>query len=400
MSSATVFNFFAPCPRGLEIVLEAELSQLGASAVQAKNGGVQFRGDWRTCFQANIGSRIASRILWQVAQKSYRSEQDLYDIAYAQPWSNWFSTEHTIRVNLTAKRCPLRSLDFITLKIKDAICDQFRKKTKKRPSVNTIQPDIRIHGFLDDKQCTLYLDTSGDALFKRGYRTANGEAPIRENLAAGILSLAGWEPGMPLIDPMCGSGTFLLEAAQIALNIAPGAKRHFAFEKFQHFDKILWNEIKETVLAAQHALSPQPIFGSDLYGYALSDAQANLDAAGFTDLVTLKQANFLEISAPAPQGILVTNLPYGVRIGELQSLSDLYPKLGDVLKNKFDGWNAYLFSADPALPKSIRLSASRRTPLFNGALECRLLEYKIIAGSMRKPKTKQNTPEEPTSKVD
>lgn len=398
--STDLHQFFAPCPRGLENVLADELSQLGASAVQAKNGGVQFQGDWRTCLQANMGSRIASRILWQIVQKPYRNEQDLYDLAYAQPWSDWFSPEHTIRVNLAAKKCPLRSLDFITLRIKDAVCDHFRKKTKKRPSIDTVQPDIRIHGFLDAKHCTLYLDTSGDALFKRGYRTANGNAPIRENLAAGILSLTGWQPGTPLIDPMCGSGTFLLEATQIALNIAPGLKRHFAFEKFKHLDNTLWQDIKEKAHAAQHTFSPQPIFGSDLYGYALADAQTNLDAAGFTDIVTLKQANILEISTPAPQGILVTNLPYGVRIGELESLSDLYPKLGDVLKNKFNGWNAYLFSADPELPKSIRLSASRRTPLFNGALECRLLEYKMIAGSMRKPKTKQNTPEKPTSHID
>lgn len=384
--STALFHFFAPCPRGLESVLATELSQLGASSVQPQNGGIQFQGNWHTCFQANINSRIASRILYQVARGAYRTEQDLYDLAYAQPWSNWFPTECTMRVNLTAKKCPLRSLDFITLKIKDAICDQFRKTTHKRPSINTVQPDIRIHAFLDDKQCTLYLDTSGDALFKRGYRVANGVAPIRENLAAGILSLAGWKPGIPLIDPMCGSGTFLLEAAQIALNIAPGSKRHFAFEKFHNFDKILWDQIKETTLAAQQALSPLPIYGSDLYGHALADTQANLSTAGFTDLITLKQANVLEISAPASQGIWVTNPPYGVRIGELQSLSDLYSKLGDVLKNKFDGWNAYLFSADPALPKSIRLSASRRTPLFNGALECRLFEYKIIAGSMRKSK--------------
>jgi 23S rRNA (guanine2445-N2)-methyltransferase len=376
--------FFAPCPRGLESALATELETIGAESVKASNGGVQFQGNWQTGYRANLESRIASRILWQIARKSYLNEQDIYNTAYALPWNDWFSPELTIRVNLAAIKCPLRSLDFITLKIKDAVCDKFRKITSKRPSIDTVQPDIRIHGFVDAKTFTLYLDTSGDALFKRGYRKASGEAPLRENLAAGILHLSGWQPGTPLLDPMCGSGTFLLEAAQMALNIAPGSKRNFAFEKFKQFDQPLWQQLKEKAISAQQPPSPQPIYGSDLYGYALADAQTNVAAAGLQDVVHLKQANVLEISAPAPNGILVTNPPYGVRIGELETLIDFYPKLGDTLKKSFSGWNAYIFSADPALPKTIRLSASRRTPLFNGALECRLFEYKMKAGSMRK----------------
>ncbi len=365
-------------------MLATELETIGATSVNVSNGGVQFQGNWQTCYQANLQSRIASRILWQIASNSYVNEQDIYDTAYALPWNEWFSPELTIRVNLAAIKCPLRSLNFITLKIKDAVCDKFRKITSKRPSIDTVQPDIRIHGFLEAQKFTLYLDTSGDALFKRGYRKASAEAPLRENLAAGILSLSGWQPGTPLLDPMCGSGTFLLEAAQISLNIAPGCKRNFAFEKFKQFDQTLWRQLKEKSIAAQQQPSPQPIYGSDLYGYALADAQTNVAAAGLQDVVHLKQANMLEITAPAPNGILVTNPPYGVRIGELETLTDFYPNLGNALKKNFTGWNAYILSADPALPKTIRLSASRRTPLFNGALECRLLEYKMQAGSMRK----------------
>lgn len=378
--------FFAPCPRGLEPILGTELEQLGAVSVQGRDGGVQFQGDWRICYRANLESRIASRILWRVARRPYMSEADLYNTTYALPWNEWFNPELTIRVNIAASKCPLPSLDFVTLRIKDAVCDKFREITARRPSVDTALPDIRIHGFLDAREFSLYLDTSGDALFKRGLRQNAGKAPIRENLAAGILYLTGWQPGTPLLDPMCGSGTFLLEAVQMSLDIAPGLGRSFAFERLDGFDKELWSRLKEAAIVRQKPKTLLPIFGSDLYGDVLADARANLSTAGFAEIVTLKQANVLEISAPAPSGFLITNPPYGVRIGEQQKLTEVYPKLGDVLKKKFSGWKAYIFTADPLLPKLIRLAASRRIPLFNGALECRLLEYKMVAGGMRRVK--------------
>jgi len=379
-------QFFAPCPRGLETVLADELIAMRAIAVQATSGGVHFQGNWLTCYHANLHSRIASRILWQVAKKPYRNEQDIYDTTTTLPWSEWFTPDLTIRVNLAAIQCPLRSLEYITLKIKDAVCDKFRRTSGKRPNINTVAPDIRIHGFLDAQQFTLYLDTSGEALFKRGYRKNSGNAPLRENLAAGILHLSGWQPGIPLLDPMCGSGTFLIEAAEMTFNIAPGLRRHFAFEHFKQFDQPQWQQLKDQASSARLPATQIPVYGSDLYGYSLADARINLEAAGLLEAVHLKQASALEISAPQSQGILVTNPPYGVRIGEAGLLAEFYPKLGNVLKNKFMGWNAYIFTADPSLAKTIRLKASRRIPLFNGALECRLLEYKIIAGSMRTKK--------------
>jgi putative N6-adenine-specific DNA methylase len=388
----TLRYFFAPCPRGLESVLVTELEQLGASLVSARDGGVQFQGDWDVCYRANLESRIASRILWRVAEQPYSRETDVYEAARALPWEEWFSPALTIRVNLAAIKCPLRSLDFVTLKIKDAVCDKFRETAGRRPSVDTGQPDIRIHGFLNARKFSLYVDTSGDALFKRGLRKNAGEAPIRENLAAGILSLAGWQPGIPLLDPMCGSGTFLLEAAQIALDIAPGSGRAFAFEKLKPFKKAQWDHLKEAALARQKPKTAQPIFGSDLYGDVIALARANLAAAGFSEVVTLKQANFLETSAPASSGFLVTNPPYGVRIGEQHELAEFYPELGDVLKKKFSGWTAYIVTADPLLPKLLRLTPSRRIPLFNGALECRLLGYKMVAGGMRKVKKASAVP--------
>jgi putative N6-adenine-specific DNA methylase len=376
--------FFAPCPRGLESALVIELQRLGATSVKEDDGGAGFGGSWETCYRANLESRIASRILWRVASGSYASEADVYKAALALPWHEWFTPSRTIRVNVAAIKCPLRSLDFVTLKIKDAVCDKFRQTGGSRPSVDTLQPDIRIHGFLDARKFSLYVDTSGEALFKRGLRKSAGEAPIRENLAAGILYLAGWKPGIPLLDPMCGSGTFLLEAAQISLDIAPGSGRGFAFEKLSEFDEQLWKQVKAAATDRQKLKTPQPIFGSDLYGDALSVARTNLSAAGFSEIVSLKQANVLEIAAPAPSGIIVTNPPYGRRMGGQQQMEDFYPRLGDVLKKKFSGWKAYIITADPLLPKRIRLAASRRIPLFNGALECRLLEYKMIAGGMRR----------------
>ena len=379
-------DFFAPCPRGLEAILSADLEALGAQQVRSAEGGVHFTGDWPLCYRANLENRIASRILWRVKETQYRTEQDIYQAVFDLHWQRWFDVTHTIRVNTTAIRCPLKSLEFITLKVKDAVCDRFRAHCNERPSVDTLDPDVRIHVFIEDNRLMLYLDTSGDALFKRGVRSHTNIAPLRENLAAGILRLMKWQPGTPLLDPMCGSGTFLIEAAQMSLNIQPGIARGFAFEKLKNFDAAKWTGMREQAIAAQLPAKPLELYGSDLYGDALKAASRNLEEAGLSECVQLKQANILEISAPADHGMLVANLPYGERMGELDELAELYPKLGDALKKKFGGWTAYLFTADKAILKLMRLSPSRRIPLFNGAIECRLLEYKIVAGSNR-PRT-------------
>ena len=376
-------KFFSPCPRGLETMLANELNTLGAQEVRTTDGGVHFTGPFLLSYRVNLHSRIASRVLWRVAIAHYRNEQDIFDTAYALPWNDWFDTSHTIRVNMTAIKCPLKSLDFATLKIKDAVCDKFRALTGERPNVDTHTPDVRIHAFLESSHMTLYVDTSGDALFKRGVRQYTNVAPLRENLAAGILLLTGWRPGVPLLDPMCGSGTFLIEAALMSLNIAPGISRSFAFEKLKGFDSAAWSNMRSQAKVAQKPVGTLPIFGSDLYGDELKAAHLNLENAGLLEAVSLNQANVLEISAPADHGVLVANLPYGERMGDLEELQEMYPKLGDVLKKKFGGWNAYLFTSDLRMPKFIRLSVSRRTLLFNGAIECRLFEYKMVAGSNR-----------------
>jgi len=388
MSPQANAKLFAPCPRGLENALATELAGLGAGAVQTVAGGVAFEGDTGLIYRANLESRIATRILLRLFSVAYRSEEDIYRASVDFDWLQRFDVARSIRVYLTAQRCPLKSLDFLTLRIKDAVCDRFRSAVGSRPNVDTRAPEVRIHAFLDATQFTLYLDTSGEPLFKRGARAAQGEAPIKENLAAGILRLAEWQPGTTLLDPMCGGGTFLVEAAQIALDIAPGIARGFGFERLKDFDAALWQRLRAEAEARRKPPVPLPIYGSELYGDTLKLARANLQAAGLEDAVQLKQANALEISAPAGTGVLVTNPPYGERMGEQQELAEFYPKFGDALKQKFAGWNCYILSADMNLPKLIKLRVSRRTPLFNGALECRLFEYKIVAGSMRGPKTR------------
>ncbi|MFC7418396.1 class I SAM-dependent RNA methyltransferase [Iodobacter arcticus] len=383
-----VFHFFAPCPRGLEGPLVAELEALGADQIKATDGGVGFAGSWVLMYEANLQSRIASRILWRVAEKSWKTEDDLYAMARDLDWAEMFSVDCTIKVGVTAYRVPqIRSPEFVALRIKDGICDRFRLKGGKRPSVDTAEPDMRIQLYLTDRNATLYLDTSGDALFKRGYRIETGEAPMRENLAAGILALIGWTPAEALYDPMCGSATFLIEAAMIARKIAPGARREFAFQKMRLHSEEMW---QEQVAAAKAAETKEifPIYGSDVSTAAIAHAQANLDYARFDDTIHLKQLNAMDAKPPFDMpGVWISNPPYGVRLDEKEKLAALYPQWGDALKKRFSGWRAYFLTADMDITKHMGLKASKRTPLYNGGLECRLFEYIMISGGMRRKPT-------------
>ncbi len=353
-------------------------------------GGVAFAGDWPTCYRANLWSRIASRILWRVAELDYRNENDVYAAAKAVAWPEFFSVDRKIRVNVTAQKSPLKSLEFATLRVKDAVCDRFRDALGSRPDVDRASPDVRIHVFLEEKKGALYLDTSGEPLFKRGWRAEQGEAPLRENLAAGIVRLTGWQPGEPLLDPMCGGATLLVEAAAMARGRAPGAKRSFGFEKLEAFDSKKWEEVKSEKTKMEAA--EPPLFASDTDAQALKAARRNLAEAGVERWVKLEQSDVLQRSAPAPAGVMVMNPPYGERMGSVDELAAFYPKLGDALKKNFAGWRCYIFTADLRLPKLIRLEPSARTPLWNGALECRLYEFEMVAGPRRKAKPAPASP--------
>jgi putative N6-adenine-specific DNA methylase len=379
-----VESYFAPCPRGLETALADELERLGAGDIAPADGGVAFAGALELAYRANLESRLASRVLWRVGDGAYRDERDVYALAYGLDWPRWFRPDRTLRVDVAATRSPLKSLEFATLRIKDAVCDRHRAVAGRRPTVSKERPDVRVHAYLTADHATFYLDTSGEPLFKRGYRRETAEAPLRENLAAGLLRLASWQPSTPLLDPMCGSGTIAVEAALMALDIAPGLKRTFGFQKLAWYDGPTWQRIKQ---AAQRRAKPPALIGiyaSDDDASAIQRCGANLATAGATGAVTVERIDALARAAPAPTGVIVTNPPYGVRQVDAPALAAFYPRLGDALKQRFAGWTAYLFSGDPRLPKLIGLKASRRTPLFNGALECRLYEYRIVAGTARR----------------
>ncbi|MBL8473855.1 MAG: class I SAM-dependent RNA methyltransferase [Rhodocyclaceae bacterium] len=375
-------RFFCPCPRGLEPLLVEELSGLGAQAPKTFPGGVAFRGGWDICARVNLESRLATRVLWHVDSGLYRSEDDLYGLAYEQRWEDWFDPRQSMKVHVTAIKSPLKSLNFATLRVKDGVCDRFRNRMGARPSINTTDPSVRVHAFLGERELTLYLDTSGTPLYKRGYKFAKVEAPLKENLAAGILRIAGWTPDQPLFDPMCGSGTFLLEAAQIALDRAPGLGRRFALETSGPCPAKVWKAAREAAEARAQPARPLQIFGADIDADQLVRAEQNLAAAGLSEAVKLRCEDVLLGSPPAASGVMVANPPYGVRLGEAEQLLGFYRALGDALKKRYTGWRCLFLSSDTAFPKNMGLRTSRRVPLWNGALECRIYEYAIVAGKL------------------
>ncbi|HET7262212.1 MAG TPA: THUMP domain-containing protein [Casimicrobiaceae bacterium] len=378
-------RFFASCPRGLEAALARELAALDASDVVAAEGGVGFAGELTLALRANLESRIASRILWRVGAAPYRDERDLHAAARSIDWPQLFRPDRTLRVDVAATQSPLASLGFATLTIKDAVCDRFRDACGVRPSVDKRQPDVRVHAHLAGREATFYLDTSGEALFKRGWRKGHEIAPLRENLAAGLLALAQWKPGDPLLDPMCGSGTIAIEAALIAAGRAPGLARSFGFQKLAWYDGPTWQRIRQAARdrAAAAPAGEVSIFASDTSAAALERTHANLAAAEIAPFVSVERSDVLSRAAPAPAGLLLANPPYGVRLDDAERLAAFYPRLGDALKARFAGWRVCLFTGDLRLPRLIGLKPERRTPLWNGALECRLYTFRIVEGPMR-----------------
>ncbi|MEO8537456.1 MAG: THUMP domain-containing protein [Betaproteobacteria bacterium] len=377
-------QFFASCPRGLEAALGAELAAIGAVDVAPADGGVAFAGPVTLAYHANLESRVASRVLWRVGGGDYADERDLYALAQAIDWSRHFAPDRSLRVDLAATRSPLTSLEFATLRIKDAVCDRMRADHGVRPSIDKRTPDVRVFAHVTDRTATLYLDTSGEPLFKRGYRRDTDEAPLRENLAAGLLALANWTPDQPLLDPMCGGGTIATEAALLAADRAPGLARTFGFQKLVWFDGPAWQRIRQ---AAHDRVRPAPatpsIHASDIAEGGVGKTRSNLRNARVDAFVDVGRADVLERHAPVASGVLMSNPPYGVRMADEAAMAAFYPRLGDALKRHFGGWTAYLFTGDLRLAKLIGLKASRRTPLWNGAIECRLFAFGIVAGSMR-----------------
>lgn len=374
-------RFFAPCPRGLETVLAAELTSIGAGGVSTVDGGAGFTGPLELSCRVNLMSRIASRVLWRVGGGPYADEHALFALAKAIDWKKFFLPSRTLRVDIAATRSPLQSLEFATLRVKDAVCDRLRDDTGERPSIDKRAPDVRVHVHLTERDATIYLDTSGEPLFKRGYRRDAEEAPLRENLAAGVLALTGWTPETALLDPMCGSGTIAVEAAMIAADRAPGLTRTFGFQRLLWFNGPSWQRMKQT---ARDRIRPAPatpgIFASDIAAGAVAKTLVNLRAAHLDGWVETATADLLTRTAPVATGMLVANPPYGVRLSDQAQMAAFYPLLGDALKQRFAGWTAHFLTGDLRLPKLIHLKVARKVPLFNGALECRLFVFPLVAG--------------------
>jgi len=395
-------DLFLPCAQGVEPLLADECRRLlGEDArIVEQRGGVTVRGDEAAAMRLNLESRLAQRVLWPLAHGPYRHELELYELARTVDWTAWITPRQTLRVDTTAQRSPLKSLNFATLRIKDAVCDVVREASGERPSVDTRHPDLPLALHLTATHATLYADTSGEALFKRGWRDAGaqkGEAPLKETLAAAMLAAAGWQGRVedgPLLDPCCGAGTIAIEAAQIACGIAPGLNRRFAFECLAPWRTHLpaWREMVAAARARVHP-SAVPIYAGDVSFRMTDFATRNAERAGVKGAIEFKTADALQRMPPAPAGTMVLNPPYGERIEAKGSgrqaiesggsPAEFFAALAAHWKRQYAGWTAWVLTPEMKLPSQMRLKESRRVPLWNGPIECRLFRFDMVAGSAR-----------------
>ncbi|MRR55961.1 MAG: RNA methyltransferase [Deltaproteobacteria bacterium] len=371
-------DFFATAAKGVEEVLAAEIKSLGVQAVTLEKGGVRFKGDMKDCYRANLWLRTAHRVLVTVAEFACETPQQLYDGVRAISWQQYLTPDLTLAVSCNLRDSKITHSGFAALKAKDAIVDSLRDSCGRRPNVDSRSPDLQVNLHLVRNYCTVSLDSSGSSLDKRGYRLDRKEAPLRESLAAAIIDLSGWDGNVPLVDPMCGSGTIPVEAALKASRRAPGLTRAgFGFQRWMSFDPETWSVVlKEAQEQVEETLSV-PILGSDLSVGALDVARKNADRAGVGNLVTFSRAGIGEGVSPASPGILLCNPPYGIRLGDEEALRILYKKLGDTLKKFYSGYTAFVLCGNPSLASCIGLRPARRIVLFNGAIECRLLRYEL-----------------------
>ena len=425
---------FLSCPSGVEPLLAAEAAPLLADLplrVQAARGGVEVLPEQpprqltdlgfdfdnplaqhmiTAALRLNLHSRLAQRVLWRVALGPYTTEDHLYALARGIEWRDWITANNTLRVDVTSRQSPLRSLQFAALRIKDAVCDHLREYTGERPNVDTRHPDLNLYLHLDGEVAHLSVDTSGEALFKRGWREDKGEAPLKETLAAAMLAAAGWqgraEDG-PLLDPCCGSGTIAIEAAQIACGIAPGMLRRFAFERLRPFAAHLpqWQQLRQQARAQQHP--PAVAIHAGDVSFRMTDfSTRNAERAGVLHAITFKTADALQRSAPEASGVMMFNPPYGERIepkgtGRTHTVGqpaptravredfqdrdaqDFFSRLAAHWKRQYPGWTAWVLSPDMKLPSAMRLKETRRVVMYNGPIECRLFKFDLVAGSAR-----------------
>ena len=407
-------QLFLPCAAGVEGYLADEVHSLTGLAGQdllVGRAGVLLRASWRDALRLNLHSRLAQRVLVQLAERPYRNEDDIYAAAADVAWEIWFTPRQSFKVEVTAQHSPLKSLNFAALRVKDAVADRFRAKAGVRPDVQTQWPDVRVHLHLTSDRAQIYIDTSGEPLFKRGWREDKGDAPLKETLAAAMIAATGWDPHgeqpLPLYDPCCGSGTVVIEAARIACRIAPGLQRRFAFEKLLPHQAHVWSAIKDEAASAVTTASV-PIFGSDVSHRMVDFAQRNAVRAGVADAVQLRGGDALQRMPPSEQpGVMLLNPPYGERIAaagtagrnarermstvermgretaQTEDGVDFFAQLAAHWKKHYAGWQAWMLTPDLKLPGKMRLKESRRVPLWNGPIECRLFRFDLVAGAVR-----------------
>ncbi len=372
-------NYFATCARGLEPILTRELVELGAQEVEPGRGGVRFQGDTTLLYRANLWLRTAVRVLQPLLEFDVHSTDELYEIVRSIAWSDHMTVDHTLAVDCNTRDSAITHSQYAARRVKDAICDQFRDQLGRRPSVNPDQPMVGLNLHLHRDHGILSLDSSWASLHKRGYRPIQTIAPLNEALAAGLLLQAGWEPGIPLIDPLCGSGTFCIEAAWMALNRPPGLTRKwFGFQGWLSFDRELWNALRDEARAGLRKALRAPILGSDIHKGAMELADMNARNAGVANLIQLQRLALAEARPPVgcDPGVMIVNPPYGERIGEEKEWIGLYTQLGEIVSRYWTGWRLVVFTSNVRLARKVGLPVKSRVPFFNGKLECDLWEYR------------------------
>ncbi len=371
-------QYFATVARGLEALAAQELEQLGAHAVETGFCGVAFAGDRHLLYRVNLWARLPFRILMKLRDFPCQDAKDLYRGIQTIDWEEYLTPEMTLAVNATGKNDQLNHTHFTALQVKNAIIDQQQEIFGDRSDVETETPDVRINVHIEQDSCTLSLDSSGDSLHRRGYRPAVGAAPLKESLASALIQLSDWQPEQMFYDPLCGSGTLPLEASLRALNIAPGLFRdRFGFETWRDFDpSLLAKLIQEAESSRQDAL-PVPIWGSDRNANVIEQATTNAKNCGVDENVWFSQIDLADVVAPADSGVLFCNPPYGERLGRDSDLGAFYKLLGDVLKQRFKGWTAFVLSGNKELSQSIGLKSSQRFSIYNGTIPCQLMKYEL-----------------------
>ena len=370
-------SLFATVPLGAEELAAGELVGLGAEDVAPIRGGVSFKGNRHILYRSLLRLRTASRVLVQLGEFPCGSPQELYEGVRSFPWPEMLTTGMTLAVDCTLRDSAITHSHFAALKAKDAIVDSLRDKTGSRPDIDTKSPDLRVNLHIAKNHATISIDASGEPLDRRGWRLDRNAAPLRESLAAAIMLHTGWDGSVPLLDPMCGSGTLLLEGAAIAMRHPAGAGRDFGLMRWRDYDRKLWEQLLREEKAASADNISVPVLGFDNDPKAIIACRENARRAGLAYSVAFDKRAFNETEPSGHQGVLVMNPPYGMRMGGGESLELLYRKIGEVFKRRFTGWTAYLLAGDLELAKLVGLKPSRRFVLFNGPLECRLLKYEL-----------------------